>query len=118
MFNYDASLKDFLIADAIATETDTAAFASSASVKEIQIFAEDGLTVPTAQGNFFFLSKKADGTVVKSDTIYGPNVLRAHKTVAKTEMPEYSYFTVSNADIAVGDLAEVFMKYWDYSVAD
>ena len=30
MFNYDASLKDFLIADAIAIETDTAAFASSA----------------------------------------------------------------------------------------
>lgn len=118
MFNYDASLKDFLIADAIAYETDTAAFASSASVKEIQIFAEDGLTVPTEQGNFFFLSKKADGTVVKSDTIYGPNVLRVHKTVAKTEMPEYSYFTVSNTNIAAGDLAEVFMKYWDYSVAD
>lgn len=118
MFNYDASLKDFLIADAIASETTTATFASGASVKEIQIFAEDGLTVPAAQGNFFFLSKKADGTVVKSDTIYGPNVTRVHKTTAKTEMPEYSYFTVSNTGIAVGDLAEVFMKYWDYSVAD
>ncbi|MFA5720278.1 MAG: hypothetical protein WC939_04390, partial [Acholeplasmataceae bacterium] len=118
MFNYDASLKDFLIADAIAIETDTAAFASSASVKEIQIFAEDGQSVPTEQGNFFFLSKKADGTVVKSDTIYGPNVLRAHKTVAKTEMPEYSYFTVDTSGIAVGDLAEVYMKYWNHSVAD
>ena len=63
---------------------------------------KDGQSVPTGTREISFSSvKKADGTVVKSDTIYGPNVLRAHKTVAKTEMPEYSYFTVSNTNIAV-----------------
>lgn len=119
MAHFDAGIKDLLVSEAIASETTAATFFATASSKEIQIFNESGGGIPTGAGNFFFLQKKADGTVKRSDTIYGPNILSAVKTVAVTSVPEYSYFTVSTTGTAVGDVVEVYHWYLaTESVAD
>ena len=119
MAHFDAGTKDLLVSEAIASETTTATFFATASSKEIQILNESGTGVPTAKGNFFFLQKKADGTVKRSDTIYGPNILSAVKTVAVASVPEYSSFAVSTTGTAVGDVVEVYHWYLaTESVAD
>jgi len=119
MAHFDAGIKDLLVSEAIAYETTAATFFATASSKEIQIFNESGGAVPTTAGNFFFLQKKADGTVKRSDTIYGPNILSVVKTVAVASVPEYSSFTVSTTGTAVGDVVEVYHWYLaTESVAD
>jgi len=119
MAHFDAGIKDLLVSEAIAFETTAATFFATASSKEIQIFNESGTAVPTAAGNFFFLQKKVDGTVKRSDTIYGPNILSAVKTSAVVSVPEYSSFTVSTTGTAVGDVVEVYHWYLaTESVAD
>ena len=119
MAHFDAGIKDLLVSEAIASEVTAATFFATASSKEIQILNESGTGVPTAKGNFFFLQKKADGTVKRSDTIYGPNILSAVKTVAVASVPEYSSFAVSTTGTAVGDVVEVYHWYLaTESVAD
>jgi hypothetical protein len=121
MAHYDAQIKDLIVAEAIAGEYTAAEFIATASAKEIQILNEAGSARPTVAGNFYVIAKKADGTTVSSDMIYGPNIVSVTQTSAVTAVPEYAYFTVDNTGIAVNDLVEVY--HWFYgngsaSVAD
>lgn len=110
--HFDASIKDLLVSEAIASETTDATFYSGASSKEVQIFREDGQAVPSTTGKFFLLAKRADGSIVKSGTIDGSKITSVTKTSPVTTVPEYNSFPVVNTDLSVGDTATVFMKYW------
>lgn len=116
--HFDASIKDLIVCEAIASETTAATFYSGASAKEIQILKEDGSGVPTAKGKFFIVSKKADGTMVRSDVIDGTKIKNVTQKSAVTAIPGYSYFTVSTSGTAVGDTVETVLKTVNFSRAD
>lgn len=118
MAHFDAQIKDLFVVEAIAGETTMAAFQTGASVKEIQVFDEAGLALPSGKGTICFMNKKANGSVVTSDMIYGPNITRVTKTAPVTEVPGYNSFTMNITGASVGSLAEVFVWAYDYSPAD
>lgn len=118
MTHFDAQIKDLIVAEAIAGETSMAAFQTGASAKEIQIFDEAGLALPSGKGTFCFMNKKGNGSVTTSDMIYGPNITSVTKTAPKTEVPGYNSFTMNITGASAGSLAEVFVWAYDYSPAD
>ena len=94
MAHFDAQIKDLFVVEAIAGEDTMSAFQTGASAKEIQVFDEAGLALPSGKGTICFTNKKANGSVVTSDMIYGPNITRVTKTAPVTEVPGYNSFTV------------------------
>lgn len=116
--HFDATIKDLLVAEAIAGEVTAAAFFSDAVAKEIQILKEDGSGVPTDVGRFYFLNKKADGVITKSDVINGEKIKYVKVTNPATPVPAYSKFTIDNTGLAVGDIVEVIFKTVNFSWGD
>lgn len=82
---YEDQIRHFYLGTAFATETNITAFASGATIGEIQIFGENGTTADTS-GKFYIAKKNQKGGVSTSPLIDPKKIefLRGTAPVAKT----------------------------------
>lgn len=100
--------RDLIIASAKATETSPAAFVSTASAGEIQLFTELGAVASLGTEPFYFVYKHLDGRVRRSDVI-DPAKITYYKQVANVS-PVLPSVTITVATGVLGDIYEVFVK--------
>lgn len=93
---YENQIRHFYLATAVASETNIAAFSSTASIGEIQIFGHDGLNATTS-GDFYIAKKNSKGTLSVSDLITPKDISYTSGVKPVSKIGKKQTFNLSSA---------------------
>ena len=104
----EKQIRHFFPFDAVASETTSATFITSASNGELQLFMENGTTTP-GTGDFFILRKnKITGVVSKSDLITPKDITYLKGTAPRSKTGKTNVFTITT--VTVGAVYNLTLK--------
>jgi len=109
--------QSMFVAGGIASEATVGEFVTSASAKEVKLYAENGAAVPAYGEDFFIAYKNVDSTYLRTNTIRPANIKYVNVATAITPIPTYSYFDVAIAGMAAGDTVEAMTQIYGFGTS-